>query len=98
MAPRCRRRPASWPFIHGQPYLQVCRRVPLGEPIAAETFTAPQEFEETDFYRAHSLPPAPSTQRHRDACCGTDTLRIEYLRKLCVRAHIYAVLRGGFAG
>jgi hypothetical protein len=48
------------------PYFQVCRRVPLGEPIAAETFTAPQEFEETDFYRAILSP-----QRLRDSVIVT---------------------------
>jgi len=43
-------------------YFQMCQRVPLGEPIAAETFTAPPlEFEQTDFYRAIL---APQRLRH----------------------------------
>jgi DNA-binding CsgD family transcriptional regulator/PAS domain-containing protein len=42
-------------------YLQVCRDVPLGEPISAETFAAPMPFEETDFYR-NIL--APQSLRH----------------------------------
>jgi DNA-binding CsgD family transcriptional regulator/PAS domain-containing protein len=39
----------------------MCRGVPLGEPISAETFTAPHEFEQTDFYRVIL---APQRLRH----------------------------------
>jgi DNA-binding CsgD family transcriptional regulator/GAF domain-containing protein len=55
--------PASMPTYEddfsskqSNPYFQMCQRVPLGEPIAAETFTAPQDFEQTDFYRAILAP------------------------------------------
>ena len=43
------------------PYFEMCHRVPLGEPILAETISAPQALEQTEFYRTIL---APQRLRH----------------------------------
>jgi DNA-binding CsgD family transcriptional regulator/GAF domain-containing protein len=43
------------------PYLKLCRVIPLGEPISAEVLEAPRSFEQTEFFRTIL---APQRLRH----------------------------------